>query len=211
MTLQADGLACVRGERTLFSDISFELAPGCALQVTGANGSGKTSLLRQLCGLAPPGAGHVRWQGRDVRTVRQQFNASLAWVGHADGVKGDLSATENLAFGATLAGNPGRRAAAQEALEQFGLGAEADLPVRALSQGQRKRVALAGLLLRRDRPLWILDEPFAALDQCAIDLLRAVLRQHLAAGKLLVYTTHIEVDLGGAPLRHIALGAQRAC
>jgi heme exporter protein A len=211
MTLHAHGLACVRGERTLFNDICFELAPGTALKVTGANGSGKTSLLRLLCGLSTPAAGQISWQGRDVRSIRLEFCASLAWVSHADGVKGDLAAWENVAFGAALAGSPCGRDAAHDALDQLGLGDQAELPTHALSQGQRKRVALAGLLLLHGRPLWILDEPFAALDQHAIDLLRAPLARHLAAGNLLVYTTHHEVDLGGGALMHIALGARHTC
>jgi heme exporter protein A len=211
MSLHAHALACVRGERTLFSDVSFELAPGNALKVTGANGSGKTSLLRLLSGLSPPAAGYVCWQGRDVGTMRAEYGACLAWVGHADGVKGDLTALENVVFGAALAGAPGGRASAMDALEQFGLKDEAGLPTRVLSQGQRKRVALAGLLARRGRPLWLLDEPFAALDGHASGVLRAAIERHLAAGNLLVYTTHDNADLGGSACLHIALGAGDAC
>jgi len=211
MTLQAHRLACTRGERILFDDLSFTLTPGTALRVGGSNGSGKTSLLRMLSGLCCPADGEVRWHGANVRSVRAEFGASLIYLGHANGVKDDLAAWENLALGATLGGTPVSRAAAYAALEMLGLGAQADLPTRALSQGQRKRVALARLQLGGERPLWILDEPFTALDQKAVDALCATLERHLAGGGMLVYTTHQEIDLGGARAVRLDMGAGAAC
>ena len=195
MTLQAYQLACSRGERALFADLHFELAAGQAMRVAGANGRGKTSLLRMLCGLSYPAAGEVRWHGRDIRAMREQFGSQLTYLGHANGVKDDLLAWENVVVAARLAGHPVDRDAACDALERLGLGEAAELPTRVLSQGQRKRVALARLRPGAGAPLWILDEPFAALDQRAVRDLCDTFDAHLAAGGMLVYTTHQEVVL----------------
>lgn len=213
MILQAHQLACTRGDRMLFNNLEFELGAGAALRVGGSNGVGKTSLLRMLCGLACPAAGEVRWGGRDVRAIRAEFGASLVYLGHANGVKDDLAAWENLALGATLAGSPASRAEAIAALDALGLAEAAELPTRALSQGQRKRVALARLQLAAARPLWILDEPFTALDQAAVAALCATLEAHLARGGMVVYTTHQEITLGGARARRLDVGAfaEAAC
>lgn len=196
MTLQAHQLACARGARLLFSDLSFELLPGEAMRVGGSNGSGKTSLLRMLCGLACPSAGEVRWLGANVRLNRAEFNAALLYLGHLNGVKDDLAAWENVMVAATLAGHPVGPEAAYAALDALGLGELADLPTRVLSQGQRKRVALARLQLCTENTLWILDEPFTALDHEAVDALCATLGVHLARGGMLVYTTHQDVSFG---------------
>jgi heme exporter protein A len=195
MTLQAIGLACTRGERQLFSEINFELVAGDAMCVAGTNGSGKTSLLRTLCGLSFPADGEVRWSGRNIRQSREEFASQLIYIGHANGVKDDLAAWENLLIAATLAGRPISRDQAYLALDQLGLEREADLPTRALSQGQRKRVALARLQFGMGAPLWILDEPFTALDQKSVAHLCATLATHLDAGGMLVYTTHQAVEL----------------
>lgn len=211
MTLQAYQLGCTRGERVLFRDLAFTLEEGGALRVGGGNGSGKTSLLRMLCGLACPADGEVRWHGRNVRAIRSDFGASLIYIGHANGVKDDLAAWENVALGATMAGTPVTRDDARSALERLGLGHALDLPTGALSQGQRKRVALARLQLGADRPLWVLDEPFTALDQQAVDALCATLEQHLARGGMVVYTTHQEINLGGARAARLDMGAGAAC
>lgn len=195
MTLQAHQIACVRGERRLFSDINFEINPGDALRVVGANGSGKTSLLRMLCGLAWPAEGEIRWCGHNIRRLREEFCRNLVYLGHANSVKDDLLASENIVVASTLSGNPVSRNGAVQALEQLGLGHVADLPTRALSQGQRKRVALARLRLGMATPLWILDEPFAALDHTAVTELCGTLNDHLACGGMVIYTTHQEIDL----------------
>ncbi|MDP3671286.1 MAG: cytochrome c biogenesis heme-transporting ATPase CcmA [Telluria sp.] len=211
MMLQAHELGCTRGERRLFNNINFELAAGQALRVAGSNGSGKTSLLRMLCALACPAEGEVLWGGRNVRALREQFGASVIYLGHAPGVKDDLAAWENLVVACTLAGSPVSREQACDALAALGLGLAAELPARSLSQGQRKRVALARLQLGAAQPLWILDEPFTALDQDAVDALCLTLERHLARGGMLVYTTHQDVALGGAALRRLDLDREGAC
>ena len=211
MTLRADQLSCVRGERQLFSDIGFEINPGEALRVVGTNGSGKTSLLRMLCGLAQPAAGQVRWQGNDIRALREEYCRNLIFLGHASGVKDDLLAWENIVVAAGLSGKPVNHVAAGLALEQLGLGRAADLPTRALSQGQRKRVALARLPLGMATPLWILDEPFTALDQSAVNELCGTLNSHLAGGGMVIYTTHQEIELTARRLFRLDLNRGSLC
>ena len=204
MRLTCQQLTCRRGRATLFAGVSFALQAGEALWVQGRNGSGKTTLLRSLCGLALPERGAVHWDGKPILTNRAHFHAQLLHIGHADGLKPDLLAWENLALG----GQPGARCErrhAEQALEEIGLKAEAQRPVRLLSQGQRKRVALARLLLAPARPLWILDEPLAALDQPAAAQVGAILQAHCARGGMLVLTTHQDPALPGA--RHLQLGS----
>ena len=211
MTLQAFELVCTRGDRQLFNDVNFEIHPGEALRVAGTNGSGKTSLLRMLCGLASPAAGEVRWSGRNILSVREEFASQLLYLGHANGVKDDLTAWENVMVAATLSGNRVTRANAYQALDQLGLGRAADLPTRALSQGQRKRVALARLPLGMEAPLWILDEPFTALDQKAVTELCGTLNHHLAHGGMVIYTTHQEIELSARRAQLLDLNQASAC
>jgi heme exporter protein A len=190
MTLQAHQLSFSRGDRPLFSDINFDVDAGEALWLTGSNGSGKTSLLRLLCGLSLPTVGEVRWYGRDIRSLREDYSRELLYCGHASGVKEDLTAWENLAIGVELSGKSCSREDAYFALDQIGLAHIAHLPTRVLSQGQRKRLALARLCIGPAPKILILDEPFTALDQRAIDSLSALLNQRLAQGTAIVYTTH---------------------
>jgi heme exporter protein A len=190
MRLQAHRLACARGERQLFSDLNFELQSGEALWLKGGNGSGKTSLLRLLCGLGRPLSGEVRWNGTPIQQLREDFHRQLIYCGHASAVKDDLSAWENVATASNLSGTACGREQAVVALVSVGLGNAADLPARALSQGQRRRVALARLAIEPLPPLLLLDEPFVALDQAAVQTLCRTLNRHLAAGGMLVYTTH---------------------
>ncbi len=190
MSLQVCRLVCARGERQLFNDISFELQRGEALWLKGSNGSGKTSLLRLLCGLGVPLAGEVRWKGRAIRELREDYHRELLYCGHAGAIKDDLSAWENVATASALAGVPCTLEQAVSALASVGLAAEADLPARVLSQGQRRRVALARLAAAPLPPLLLLDEPFVALDAAAAQALRGTLDRHLAQGGMLVYTTH---------------------
>jgi heme exporter protein A len=204
--LEALDLEATRGDAVLFRGLSFSLAPGALLHVTGANGSGKTSLLRALCGLLLPSAGEVRWKGERIRSLREEYRKCLAYVGHADALKGDLTAEENLEVSCALAGLAVPAARARGALESFGLGARARLPVRSLSQGQRRRAALARLAVSEAAPLWILDEPFAALDAAAVELVRSLAGQHLESGGMLVVTSHQEVGIAAASQSAINLG-----
>ena len=203
--LEASELAATRGDTTLFSGLGFSLAPGALLRVTGANGTGKTSLLRALCGLLMPSAGEVRWKGEDIRALREEYWKHLAWVGHANALKDDLTVAENLEFACRIAGLPATRARLRAALERFGLAAREHLPVRALSQGQRRRAALARLALSDTLPLWILDEPFAALDAAAIDLVQSLAGDHLARGGMVVLTTHQEARIRAPSVSDINL------
>jgi heme exporter protein A len=212
MTLHAFQLACTRGDRQLFNDINFEIHPGGALHVAGTNGSGKTSLLRMLCGLSSPAAGEVRWSGHNIRTVREEFASQLLYLGHANGVKDDLTAWENVVVAATLSGNRVSRGDAYLALEKVGLGRVANLPTRALSQGQRKRVMLARLRLgMATAPLWILDEPFTALDHSAVTELCGTLNHHLVHGGMVIYTTHQEINLSASRTQRLDLSRENAC
>ena len=211
MTLQGHQLACSRGERHLFTDINFEISGGDALRVAGPNGSGKTSMLRLLCGLSLPATGEVRWNGKNIHKNREDFCAELIYLGHANGVKDDLAAWENLVMAATLAGRPVKPQAAWDALDVLGLDEIGHLPTRSLSQGQRKRVALARLWMETSPRLWILDEPFTALDRDAVDTLCQKMDLHLSGGGIVIYTTHQEVKLQAGRRLNLDLGALAPC
>jgi len=203
--LETSNLDCRRGGRTLFRGLSFALQGGELLRIAGANGSGKTSLLKILCGLLFPDNGEVRWQGTPIRQLREDYSRHLVYLGHAPAVKDDLSAAENLTVACTLAGRKASPQEAQTALERYGLPATA-VAVRRLSQGQRRRAALARLLLSAHAPLWLLDEPFAALDAAAARFTEALIAGHVAQGGAVVYTTHQEANIGAAVLRVVELG-----
>ena len=193
--LQGHDLECTRGDRVLFSGLDLRVEGGRGLYIAGENGSGKTSLLRILCGLLAPTAGQVTWNGTPTREQREVFGNDLAYVGHVNGVKDDLTGAENLRFGAALAGRATDPAHILQALDSFGMASRALLPTRVLSQGQKRRVALARLLLAADAPLWILDEPFTALDASGVAVLRGVVEAQLARGGIVVLTTHQDVGL----------------
>jgi len=203
--LEASNLDCLRGGRTLFRGLSFSLQGGELLRIAGANGSGKTSLLKILCGLLTPDAGEVRWQGAPIRQLREDYSRHLVYLGHAPAVKDDLTAAENLTVACTLAGRKASPQDAQTALERYGLPADA-VAVRRLSQGQRRRAALARLLLSADAPLWLLDEPFAALDAAAARFTEELIASHVAQGGAAIYTTHQDANIGAAVLRVVELG-----
>jgi heme exporter protein A len=193
--LSARELACVRGERGLFADISFDLAPGQCLHVAGDNGAGKTSLLRILAGLLAPAGGQVLWRGRELARAREEFASDLAFVGHLNGIKDDLTVLENVQLAGAVRGSGQGQDAAREALRAMGLEDYAQLLARHLSQGQKRRVALARLCTRPAAPLWILDEPFNALDAGSVAGLRALIEARLAAGGIVVLTAHQPVEL----------------
>lgn len=189
-------LSCKRGRRELFSGLHAGLAAGQLMRVEGANGAGKTSLLRMLAGLLPATAGEVRWRGQNVARLKDEFNAELLYLGHAPALKDDLTALENLAFSMALAGGAVAPSTLRDALERAGLKGRSDLATRLLSQGQKRRAALARLELSSDKTLWILDEPFNALDNAAIVWLTGLIERHLAAAGMVVMTTHQRQGIG---------------
>jgi heme exporter protein A len=188
--------------RTLFRGLSFAVAPGELLRVAGANGSGKTSLIRILCGLLSPSAGEVKWQGEPIGALKEEFSRKILYLGHAPAVKDDLTPTENLDIACRLAGMEVTKESIRESLQRYGV---PDNFVRKLSQGQRRRAALARLVLSASAPLWLLDEPFSALDAAATALTEDLVKKHTAGGGAVVYTTHHEVGL--QPTRRLDLDA----
>ena len=199
------GLGCVRGERQVFADLDFAVAPGHALLLAGANGSGKSSLLRIMAGLLRADAGALYWNAADTADDEDAHRRRLAYVGHADPVKPALSVRENLAFWARLHGLDTRE---ETALTRFGIDRLADMPARYLSAGQRRRLTLARLAIGRDGaadpPLWLLDEPAAGLDTVAEAMLADTVLGHLAAGGIAVIASH-----GGALDAALAGQAER--
>jgi heme exporter protein A len=203
--LEVSNLGCDRGERRLFSGVDFRLEAGELLYLQGQNGSGKTSLLRILCGLALPAAGEIRWQGRPSRELGEDYRRALCYLGHHNAIKEELTPLENLLAAAQLADETLSESEALVALEQVGLAGREDLACRYLSQGQKRRVALARLVNER-RALWILDEPYVALDPAAIALVAGLISAHLQRGGLTVLTTHQPVEVAAGTLRELRLG-----
>ncbi len=202
--LQGINVACVRGDRELFRNIHFSLESGSLLQVRGANGSGKTSLLRMLCGLSIPAAGEIHWNGISIRTASEEYFANVTYIGHLGGIKDDLTVIENLRISSALAGFEITMDETYQALKKIGLGGREYLPVKVLSQGQRRRVALARLLVCKTK-LWILDEPFVALDVAAVQLMREILELHLQHEGMVVMTTHQEIDIHATSITQLEL------
>jgi len=202
--LEVRGLECVRGDHRLFTGLNFQLQSGELLRLRGSNGSGKTSLLRMLCGLLEPAEGEVLWKGTNIRVQRDEFNAELLYLGHSNGVKAELTGFENLRINNALCGRSLADDRLYDALAEIGLSGREDLHTQALSQGQKRRVALARLLLS-DAALWILDEPFTALDVNAVAQLARLIEAHLQKGGMVVYTTHQEVEMRAGACREVNL------
>ncbi len=203
--LEADNLECVRGERRLFAGLGFRLEGGELLYLQGRNGAGKTSLLRMLIGLLPPENGEIRWHGKSITKTSEEFRAQLCYLGHLNAIKEDLTPLENLLSAARFAGLTLSEDDAIDALEQVGLAGREDLACKYLSQGQKRRVALARLVVDR-RPLWILDEPFVALDLAAVDWLAGIISGHLQRGGMAVMTTHQIVAIPAGTVRELRIG-----
>jgi heme exporter protein A len=193
--LQLQNLACMRGGKTLFTDLSVALEPGHLLRITGSNGAGKSSLLRMLCGLLTPSMGSIQWGSNSINADRDFFHTQLIYLGHTPALKGDLSAEENIIAAASLSGDEITSSMARAALVSSGLGHLASKLARTFSQGQKQRVALARLQLAQDKPLWLLDEPFNALDQDANEALQALIQGHLHRGGMVALSSHQVVAL----------------
>lgn len=204
--LRAQSLQCVRDDRCLFSELSFSVAAGEVASIEGRNGSGKTSLLRILCGIRLPDAGAVYWENTEIGRLGPGYHVHVGYIGHADGVKLDLTPRENLVFAASL-GSWRESAGIEDVLERVGLYALEDVPTRVLSAGQKRRLALARLLAT-SADLWVLDEPLSSLDRAGIALFETLLHEHLAHGGLAVMTTHHRLPLEDATVQRLDLSAQ---
>lgn len=203
--LNVQDLSCSRGDRTLFRSLSFTVAPGSLLSVTGENGSGKTTLLRALCGLSPVDHGLISWQGRDITELKHIYVEQLAYVGHRNALKDDLNPIENLQAITRLFGQDLTFRSARTALDNVGLGRAFHLlSTKLLSEGQKRRVALARLWFC-ERPLWVLDEPFTALDAQSSELLRERMEKHLAHQGLVVVATHEEIGIRTSAVHQLRL------
>lgn len=187
--LEARAITCVRGERTLFSNLNLQVFAGQCLHIRGENGIGKTSLLRLLTGLVSPESGEILWNGAPVQKEASEYHSQLLFLGHRDALKEDLTALENLSMYAAIDGTPIAEKDAIDSLGRFGLRGREDLAVNCLSAGQKKRVLMARMLVRRAQ-VWILDEPFNALDTSAVGELQALIAEHLEGNGLAVLTSH---------------------
>lgn len=202
--LEVTDLTCARGEHQLFANLSFALSAGELMQVQGQNGSGKTTLLRTLCGFIQPLAGEIHWQGHNTRELGEEYYADIIYLGHLNAIKDELSALENLRISSAMAGSEVSDRIAIAALRRMGLRGRETFPVKVLSQGQRRRVALARLLVSK-APLWILDEPLAALDVGAVGLMQEMIGEHLANSGMVIFTTHQTLDVAGVETRRLNL------
>jgi heme exporter protein A len=212
--LSVSDLAFCRGGEAVFSEVSFEADAGQVLQIDGPNGSGKTTLLRVLAGLLRPAAGTIRWRGADTRKRAADWRRSLAYVGHANAVSRDLTVVENLRFAARLgaAADCDTTDAHSEhrALSRLGLAACQHRLAGALSQGQQRRIAIARLLLEH-KPLWLLDEPAAALDAESARLIAACIAEHVERGGIAVMTTHRPIDTASDATRYFCFERTGSC
>ena len=199
--LKADALELERGERLLFTGLTFEAPAGTLVRLAGANGTGKTSLLRLLTGLMQPDAGEILYKGEPIRTLKEDYYKDLVYIGHLNGVKDDLSAIENVRIAARMGNIISKNEEFVDALEKVGLGDFIEHTTGELSQGQRRRVALARLFVSLSKPVWVLDEPFTALDVASVANLAAAVAEHVKAGGIVIYTTHQEVEMNLPPER----------
>ena len=202
--LEVKDLACARGEVQLFAGLNFALSPGEIMQVQGENGSGKTTLLRTLCGFCQPVAGEIVWRGTEINEAEEAFHADMVYLGHLNAVKDEFSALENLRISCAMAGWEVSHSEAMSALARMGLKGRETFPVRVLSQGQRRRVALARLLISK-ADLWVLDEPLTALDVGAVDLIQSIIKLHLFNGGMVIFTTHQVLDIPEVDIRRLNL------
>ena len=205
MLLQVNNLSCVREDRTLFEYLSFSVAPGDLVQIEGPNGVGKTSLLRLLTGLSQPFAGGVCWNGENIRHCRDEYHANLLYLGHQPGVKAALTPFENLKFYQQLHHPQQTETDLLQILARVGLAGFEENPTGQLSAGQQRRVALARLWLSQKPALWILDEPFTAIDKQGVKVLEQLFLEHAERGGMVILTTHQDLTLMQGRLKTISL------
>lgn len=194
-SLRLESITCVRGDRTLFEELNLEIKPGSILRISGDNGSGKSSLLRIVCGLLTPHAGKVFWGSDPITEDRDQFHGELIYLGHIPALKADFSAIENLMSLALLGGQSISNEEAMNALREAGLDRQAHRFIRTLSQGQKQRIALSRLLLPQPKSIWILDEPFNALDRDANRALQNLLINHVNRGGIVALSSHQDLQI----------------
>ena len=209
MTLEVKNLQCIRGDRELFTDLSFKLEANQLMMLEGQNGSGKTTLLRSLCGLYLQDNGEILWNGITIKKQDEDYRRELLYLGHLNGIKADLTVIENLRINSRLAGEKPSTQLLMDALDTIGLYAFEDFPASQLSQGQKRRVALARLLISKAK-LWVLDEPFVALDIAAVELLQSIIANHIENGGMVILTTHQEVPLTSGKVKRLSLGCSNA-
>jgi heme exporter protein A len=203
--LQGSGLSCIRDDRVLFSELDFRLQAGQILLLEGKNGSGKTSLLRILCGFREPDAGEVRWGDEAIND--SSYYADMAYIGHLDGIKKELTVLENLKV--SLALGVAGQYSISDALTKVHLHGYDEVLVQALSAGQKRRLSLARLLITHN-VLWILDEPFTSLDKQGIALIESLMVEHCANGGMIVLTSHHDITLHEVDVLRINLSALRS-
>ena len=204
MTLEVKNLQCIRGDRELFTDLSFQLEENQLMMLEGHNGSGKTTLLRALCGLYLQDEGEILWNGVPIKKQDEDYRRELLYLGHLNGIKADLTVLENLRINSALSCEIPSTETLMDALDTIGLYAFEDFPTSQLSQGQKRRVALARLLISKAK-LWILDEPFVALDVDAVKLLQSIIAKHIESGGMVILTTHQEVPLTTGKIKRLSL------
>jgi len=202
--LEVINLTCVRGTRRLFKQLKFSAGEGELIELRGPNGSGKTSLLRILCGLATPAAGEVRWNGQSIRKLGEEYFASVAYLGHQNGVKDELTAIENLRVTSAVAGTPVNKSKAEKILQRVGLTQQQNLPARVLSAGQRRRLGMTRLLTSNAK-LWILDEVLTSLDDAAMNLSREFIGEHLQQDGIAIVATHQDLNLTAPKIQRLRL------
>jgi len=197
-------LGDTKHHRRLFSGLDLSVSPGTFVQLTGPNGSGKTSLLRILCTLLTPAEGKISWNDADIRSLGEEYVAQVTYLGHRHGIKDELSAVENLRISNALNGVSVSKDRATEALGQMGLAGRESLPARMLSEGQRRRAGLARLLVC-DTKLWLLDEVLTSLDKGAVSLVRSLIENHVAGGGIAIVATHQDLELPAGHTKRLEL------